>query len=49
VLGLGYGFFAGFLLGWTWAFLRNTSVFLTMLIIHRRAEWQLLRRLSDFL
>jgi hypothetical protein len=47
VLGLAYGFIAGFIGGWGFAFLRNVAVFLTMALIHRRAERQLLRRLLE--
>jgi len=49
VLGLAYGFIAGFIGGWGFAFLRNVAVFLTMALIHRRAERQLLRRLLEHL
>lgn len=47
VLGLVYGFITGFIGGWGFACLRNIAVFLTMALIHRRAEWQLLRRLLE--
>ena len=48
LLGLGYGFFSGFVGGWGFAFLRNTSVFLYMALLHRRAERQLLRKLLEY-
>ena len=48
VLGLAYGFFTGFLGGWGFAFLRNAVVFLYIAIIHRRAEWALLRELLKY-
>jgi protoporphyrinogen oxidase len=48
-LGLGYGFVAGFLGGWAFAFLRNATMFLATAIIHRRAERQLLRKLLEYL
>jgi protoporphyrinogen oxidase len=47
-LGLAYGFSAGFVGGWSFAFLRNTSVFLYMALLHRRAEHQLLRKLLEY-
>lgn len=49
VLGMLYGFGLGFIAGWSIAFLRNTAVFMTTAIIHRRAERQLLRRLLEYL
>ena len=48
VLGLTYGFVTGFLGGWSFAFLRNAVVFLYIAIIHRRAEWALLRELLKY-
>ena len=48
LLGLAYGFVTGFLGGWSFAFLRNAVVFLTMALFYRRAEWQLLRRLIEY-
>ena len=48
LLGLGYGFFAGFVGGWAFAFLRNVSVFLYMALLHRRAERLLLRNLLEY-
>jgi protoporphyrinogen oxidase len=48
LLGLAYGFFAGFVGGWGFAFLRNASVFLYMALLHRRAEHQLLRKLLEY-
>ena len=48
VLGLAYGFAAGFLGGWGFALLRNATVFLSMAIIHRRAEWQFLRKFLEY-
>ena len=49
VLGLVYGFLAGFVGGWGFACLRNIALFLTLALIHRRAEWRLLRRLLEYL
>lgn len=48
VLGLAYGFASGFVAGWGFAFLRNAAVFLCMAAIHRRAEYELLRRLLGY-
>jgi hypothetical protein len=48
LLGLGYGFFAGFAGGWGFAFLRNITVFLYMALIRRRAERQLLKKLLEY-
>lgn len=48
-LGLAYGFVAGFIGGWGFAFLRNVAVFLYMAIVHRRAELHLMRRLIEYL
>lgn len=49
VLGFGYGFLTGFALGWTFAFLRNATVFLYLALTQRRAERQALRRLFEYL
>ena len=49
VLGLAYGFTYAFIGGWMLAFLRNTTVFLYMGIIHHRAERELLRQLLRYL
>ena len=49
LVGLGYGFTAGFVIGWGFAFLRNTATFLYMAAIHRRAELQLLRKLLEYI
>jgi hypothetical protein len=48
VLGLGYGFVVGGLLGWTFAVLRNTVLLFYVAIVRRRAEWGLLRRFLEF-
>ena len=47
-LGMLYGFFSGFVGGWSFAFLRNGSMFLTMALIHRRAEWKLTQDLFRY-
>lgn len=49
VLGLGYGFLTGFVVGWGVAFLRNTVVFLYMAFVHRQSEYRLLRKLMEHL
>ncbi len=49
VMGLGYGFLSGFFGGWTFALLRNATIFLYMVGVHRRAERGALRRLFDYL
>jgi protoporphyrinogen oxidase len=49
VLGLGYGFVAGFVVGWGGALLRNAAVFFSMTILHRRADIHRLRRLLEYL
>jgi hypothetical protein len=47
-LGLIYKILVGFVIGWSFAVLRNTSVLIYMAIIHRRAEMQFLRKILDF-
>jgi hypothetical protein len=49
MLGLVYGFISGFIGGWGFAFLRNMLVFLSMLSLHRRTEFQLLRKLFEYI
>jgi hypothetical protein len=49
VLGFAYGFLAGFISGWGFAFIRNAAVFLYLAIIHRRAEVYHLRRFLEYL
>ena len=48
LIGLLYGFLSGFICGWTFAFLRNSVMFLYMALIHRRAELYLLRKLFEY-
>ena len=48
-VGLLYGFVAGFLGGWTLAFLRNAVVVLYMVLTRRRAERLLTRNLLEYL
>lgn len=49
LLGLAYGFITGFICGWGFAFLRNTTVFLSMALVRQQAERQLLRKLLEYL
>jgi protoporphyrinogen oxidase len=49
VLGLGYGFLSGFVLGWTFAFLRNATVFIYLAVTKRRAERLALQRFFEYL
>ncbi len=49
VVGLAYGFLSGFVVGWAFAFLRNTAWFFSMAMMHRRAERSLLRKLLEYL
>lgn len=49
VLGLAYGFIAGFLFGWGFAFLRNSILFLYVAMIHRGAKRRALRRLLEYI
>jgi len=47
LVGLFYGFIAGFSGGWGFAFFRNATVFLYAAAVHRRAELYLLRKLFE--
>ena len=49
VLGLLYGLGVGFLAGWSFAFLRNVSLFLSLAVLRRRAQLQLLKRFLEFI
>jgi hypothetical protein len=48
LVGLFYGFIAGFCGGWSFAFLRNAAVFLYAAAVHRRAELHVLRKLLEY-
>jgi protoporphyrinogen oxidase len=48
VVGLGYGFAAGFLMGWCTAFFRNLSVFLSVRLLRSGAERRTLRDIFDY-
>ena len=47
-MGLLYGFIAGFISGWFFAFLRNGALFLYAAVVHRRAELYVLRKLLEY-
>ncbi len=49
VLALFYGFLIGFAAGWGYAFLRNTLLFLNVVLIQRRAELTVLRRFDEYI
>ena len=49
ILGLAYGFTAGFIAGWVFAYVRNAAAFVSLIVIHRRAELQRLRRILEYL
>jgi hypothetical protein len=48
LIGLTYGFLVGFAGGWWIAFLRNAAAFVYTAMVHRRAEFRLLRKLLDY-
>jgi hypothetical protein len=43
-----YGFATGFIGGWSFAFFRNTTVFIYMALAYRRAERQALREVLKY-
>jgi protoporphyrinogen oxidase len=47
-LGLAYGLVSGFIGGGSFALLRNAALFITMALIHRRAEWKLMQELFRY-
>jgi hypothetical protein len=49
LMGLTYGFVSGFVGGWTFAFLRNATMFLYLASIQRKAQRGLLRRFFDYM
>jgi hypothetical protein len=49
VVGAGYGFATGFVVGWGGALLRNAVMLLSLAWAHRRAEFSALRRFLDYL
>lgn len=48
LIGLFYGFLTGFVGGWLFALLRNAMVFVYVAAMHRRAEFQLVRKLFEY-
>ncbi len=48
VLGVAYGASAGFVGGWGFAALRNLVLFVYLAVVHRRADWQALSRVLDY-
>ncbi len=48
LLGLAYDFVVGWLLGWTFALLRNAVLLFYIAIVRRCAEFSLLRRFLEF-
>ena len=49
LLGLAYGFASGFAVGWSFALLRNATLFLCIAILQRRTQLHLLRRFLEFI
>lgn len=49
ILGLAYGFASGFIMGWSFAFLRNATMFLSLAWLQRKAQRGLLRKVFDYL
>lgn len=48
LIGLAYGALLGFLAGWSFAVIRNLTLFLSLSVLRRRAQRQLLKRLLEF-
>jgi hypothetical protein len=49
LIGLFYGFLTGFALGWSFAFLRNTTTALYLASITQSAQRSLMRQLFDYI
>ena len=47
LVGLGYGFFTGFTLGWGYAFLRNAATALYLVSLHRSAQQSVMRQFFE--
>ncbi len=47
LVGLGYGFFTGFSLGWGYAFLRNAATALYLVSLHRSAQQSIMRQFFE--
>ncbi|HKZ05957.1 MAG TPA: NAD(P)/FAD-dependent oxidoreductase [Methylomirabilota bacterium] len=48
LIGLAYGGLLGFLAGWSFAVIRNLMLFLSLSVLRRRAQRQLLKRFLEF-
>ena len=49
LIGLAYGALGGFLAGWTFAVIRNLTLFFSLTVLRRRAQRQLLKRFLEFI
>ena len=49
IVGLAYGLVVGFVAGWSFALLRNASLFLWVAVLRRRASYHLVRRFVEFI
>lgn len=49
LVGLGYGFFTGFSLGWGYAFLRNAATALYLVSLHRSAQQSVMRQFFEYI
>jgi protoporphyrinogen oxidase len=49
LIGLGYGFFTGFSLGWGYAFLRNAATALYLVSLHRSAQQSVMRQFFEYI
>ena len=49
LIGLGYGFLIGFVVGWSFAFMRNTAMFLMAAYLRRGAELRALRNVLEYI
>lgn len=49
LVGLGYGFFTGFSLGWGYAFLRNAATAVYLVSLHRSAQQSVMRQFFEYI
>ncbi|MBK8904235.1 MAG: NAD(P)/FAD-dependent oxidoreductase [Anaerolineaceae bacterium] len=49
LVGLGYGFFTGFSLGWGYAFLRNAMTAVYLVSLHRSAQQSIMRQFFEYI
>ena len=49
LVGLGYGFFTGFSLGWVYAFLRNATTAVYLVSLHRSAQQSAMRQFFEYI